>query len=221
MELRRTVIANAVARVGIGPRVGVGPREIEVIASDRTVDRMGDILEPEGVRLENFRRNPIVLAQHDSDQPVARAGWIGIVGAKIMAKVVFPPEGTSERSDEYLRLCKTGVISAVSVGFLPLKVEPIKGTFGLRFIAWELLELSLVSVPANPSAVVTAKSAGDSRAPLIEAARTRLAGIKSGRNYRAYVGQQAAQAALARGRERSEIDQLCRQARLDHDRIRR
>jgi hypothetical protein len=48
----------------------VGERQIRVIASDATPDRMGDVLEPGGCQLDDFRRNPIMLAQHNGDQPI-------------------------------------------------------------------------------------------------------------------------------------------------------
>jgi HK97 family phage prohead protease len=138
--------------------LGVGERQIRVVASDGTVDRMGDILVPYGVDLTNYRRNAIVLAQHDASQPIARCASIGVEGNAVVALIDFPPAGVSDRSDEYLRLMKAGVLGAVSVGFLPLKQEPIGSTGGWKFTQWELLELSVVSVPANPSALVTERS---------------------------------------------------------------
>jgi hypothetical protein len=58
-----------------------------------------------------------------------------------------------------------GVLRAVSVGFHPSKYEPIEGskTGGLRFTEQELVECSLVSVPANPNALALAKALGISR----------------------------------------------------------
>jgi phage head maturation protease len=62
-------------------------------------------------------------------------------------------------ADEYCALAKSGVIKAVSVGFIPIVREPLRdGSF--RFTKWELLELSLVSVPANPNALVIERSLG-------------------------------------------------------------
>jgi HK97 family phage prohead protease len=140
---------------GIRKFVGVvGPRQIGVIASDATPDRVDDILEPAGCRLENFRKNPIVLAQHDTKQPIARCSSIGVENAKLVAIIDFPAQGVSATSDLYLGLAKAGILSAVSVGFLPIEWEPIRNG-GVRYTDWELLELSLVSVPANPSALVT------------------------------------------------------------------
>jgi HK97 family phage prohead protease len=159
--------------------LGVNERQIRVIASDATPDRMGDVLEPRGVQLGNFKKNPIVLAQHDSSQPIAKCASIGVEGNAVVALIEFPPAGVSDRSDEYLRLMKSGIIQAVSVGFLPLEWEPIRGA-GLRFTSWELLELSCVSVPANPSALVTERSvgSGNSRADHLERYRATKAGLE-------------------------------------------
>jgi HK97 family phage prohead protease len=128
----------------------VGERQIKVIASDGSIDLMGDILEPRGAELDQYRKNPIVLAQHASDAPIARCSYIGVENAAVAATIDFPPAGTSERSDEYLALLKAGVLNAVSVGFLPIDREPLRDTGGWRYRRWSLLELSIVSVPANP-----------------------------------------------------------------------
>jgi HK97 family phage prohead protease len=137
--------------------LGVGPRQFRCIASDGTPDRAGDVLDPYGVKLDAFRKNPVILAQHDSTAPIARCARIGIEGNQVVALVEFPPEGVSDKADEYCRLIKAGVISAVSVGFIPLRWEPIKGS-GLKFLEWEMIELSVVSVPCNPSALITERS---------------------------------------------------------------
>ncbi|MDE2582756.1 MAG: HK97 family phage prohead protease [Rhodospirillales bacterium] len=141
----------------------LGARQITVIASDGGRDRMGDILMPGGCVLENFKRNPVVLAQHDAAQPIARCSQIEVSNGQVVATIDFPAEGVSARSDEYLRLVKAGVLGAVSVGFLPLKSEPMRGG-GILYTSWELLELSIVSVPANPAALVTGKAMGAARA---------------------------------------------------------
>jgi uncharacterized protein len=153
------------ARVTAPKRVkflGVGERELRVTASDATPDRMGDILEPAGCILDDYRRNPIVLAQHDGTQPIARCASISKDTFAVSALIKFPPAGVSALSDEYLALAKAGVLGAVSVGFLPVSRKPLPGG-GWRFTEWELLELSVVSVPANPSALITERSFADHR----------------------------------------------------------
>jgi HK97 family phage prohead protease len=114
---------------------------------------MGDILEPGGCQLDGFRRNPIMLAQHDSNQPIGSWPSIQVNGGRLEALGEFAPEGVNAVSDEYCRLAKAGILRAVSVGFLPISYEPLRGG-GLRFTKWDLVELSLVSVPANPNALV-------------------------------------------------------------------
>ena len=165
--VRRTTMPAATKFLG-----NVGEREIKVIASDSTPDRMGDVLEPAGCDLTNYRRNPVVLAQHDANQPIGRCSRIGIEGTAVVATIQFPAEGVSAKADEYCRLMKAGVVSAVSVGFLPKSWTPLSSG-GLRFKEWELLELSAVSIPANPSALVTAKAFGstDRARDLARAAR--------------------------------------------------
>jgi len=55
-----------------------------------------------------------------------------------------------------------GVLRALSVGFDPVEVEP-NGKGGFNFNKWELLELSIVAVPANPGATVLGRSLKDGR----------------------------------------------------------
>jgi hypothetical protein len=54
-------------------------------------------------------------------------------------------------------LAKAGILGAVSVGFRPLKSEPIRGG-DERFTLFELLELSVVTVPCDSDALVIARS---------------------------------------------------------------
>ena len=50
-----------------------------------------------------------------------------------------------------------GLLRAASIGFRPLESSP-NGRGGLSFTRWELLEWSLVAVPANAEAVRALKS---------------------------------------------------------------
>jgi HK97 family phage prohead protease len=157
--LRRAVAGHVTKFLG-----AVGERQIRVIASDATPDRMGDVLEPGGCQLDDFRRNPIMLAQHDSNQPIGSWPSIQVNGGRLEALGEFAPEGVSELADEYCRLAKAGILRAVSVGFMPISYEPLRGG-GLRFTKWDLVELSLVSVPANPNALVIERGWGGQRKP--------------------------------------------------------
>jgi hypothetical protein len=71
------------------------------------------------------------------------------------------PLGTSDRIDEVRRLVEADVLRAVSVGFRDIESVPIdiKNPYdGTRFTKSELVECSLVAVPANPNALAISKS---------------------------------------------------------------
>ena len=47
-------------------------RQVRVIASTPTLDRMGDVVVAEGIRLTAYRANPVILWNHDPGSPIAR-----------------------------------------------------------------------------------------------------------------------------------------------------
>lgn len=124
--------------------------EIIGVASTQTADRDGEVIIQAGWQLDNFRKNPVILAGHDYwSFPVGKATEILIEGSRLLFKMVF---ATTEKGQEAMQLVKEGVLSAFSVGFIP-KTWSDADTIAEA----ELLEISLVSVPANPEAVVLAK----------------------------------------------------------------
>jgi HK97 family phage prohead protease/HK97 family phage major capsid protein len=133
----------------------------DFVLSDETVDRMGDIVKADGWVLANFKKNPIALFGHSSSFPIGTWSNIRVEGGKLLGKLILAGRGTSARLDELISLIEQGVLRAVSVGFVPLESEPIDPKLpwdGTRFLKQELLECSLVSVPANPAALQLAKS---------------------------------------------------------------
>jgi HK97 family phage prohead protease len=137
----------------------VGAREFGGTISDPSTDRMSDILVPGGCDYSAFLRAGTILAQHDAQKPIARPLSVDVRSDRIYMRATFPELGVSDTADEYCRLLKAGIINSFSVGFLPRRWEPIANG-GLRFTQWELLEVSLVSVPALSSAIVTERSLG-------------------------------------------------------------
>ncbi len=133
----------------------------DFVLSDETTDRMGDVVKADGWVLANFKKNPIALFGHNSSFPIGTWSNLRVEGGKLVGHLVLASRGTSARIDELLSLIEQGILRAVSVGFIPLKSEPIddkRPYDGLRFLKQELLECSLVSVPANPAALQLAKS---------------------------------------------------------------
>lgn len=138
-----------------------GTDPLEFVLSDDTVDRYGDVIEQEGWVLTNFRKNPIALFGHSSSFPIGKWSNVRVEGNKLLARLNLAAKGTSARIDELINLVEQGILRAVSVGFSPIESEPIdpkKPYGGVRYTKQELLETSLVSVPANPAALVLAKS---------------------------------------------------------------
>jgi len=135
-----------------------GDRELDFILSDNTKDRMGDIISPDGWVLDNFKKNPIALFNHNSSFPIGTWKNIRVKDEKLIARLQLADEGTSERIDELIRLVQQNVLRAVSVGFQPIETEALADNSGILFKEQELLEASLVTVPANPAAVQLARS---------------------------------------------------------------
>lgn len=136
-----------------------GSDPLTYVMSDETVDRMGDVIEAKGWQLANFAKNPIALFGHDHSFVVGHWSDVRVQGGKLIGKLNLLPAGISERLDEIRAAVQAGVLRAVSVGFTsdPDSVERNKSG-GWRFKAAELMECSLVSVPANPNALQMAKS---------------------------------------------------------------
>lgn len=138
-----------------------GDGGLEFVLSDDTVDRYGDIIDAKGWVLTNFKKNPIALFGHSSSFPIGTWAELRVEGGKLIGKLKLAARGTSSRIDELISLVEQGILRAVSVGFIPIKSEPINPDrpYGpQKYTRQELLETSLVSVPANPAALALAKS---------------------------------------------------------------
>lgn len=140
--------------------------QYEFIASDESVDRYGDIVRADGWELKNYKRNPIVLFQHQSSNPVGISTKAWIESKALLCRIKLAAEGTSPFIDSLRKLLAQRIIRAVSVGFRPTKPpnyvrdEQNDRVTGYEFIGQELLEISLVTVPANANALNMAKSFG-------------------------------------------------------------
>ncbi len=150
----------------------LGDRSVQFTISKEVVDRDGDILRANGVDFSNYMKNPVFLSFHNSREfPLGKVTKFWVEGNAVKAIVYFPPieelstnpEQASEKAklvDFTYHCYKTGMLNAVSVGFIPL--EWIETENGFDILKWELLEFSAVAVPANQDAIAEAvKSFGD------------------------------------------------------------
>lgn len=142
--------------------VGEESRTITGIATTPKVDSYGDIVEPTGVQY----RGPVNLfLYHDTKKPVGNVEFGKATKAGIPFTAKLPDvkeEGTvRDRVNEAWHSLKYKLLQAVSIGFKPIEWSYLDDSNGIRFTSWEMLELSLVGVPANPDAMIqTIKSAG-------------------------------------------------------------
>ncbi len=136
-------------------------RIIEMIGSDESFDRVGDKMYMSGADLTNYKKNPVIIANHNygyTEKPsvIGRALDVNIVGSKMIFKVQF---AETDNGKEWFYLYANKYMNASSIGFIPKEYKP-NDQGGYDFIKWELLELSMVAVPCNPNAVQRAFTDG-------------------------------------------------------------
>jgi HK97 family phage prohead protease len=139
---------------------------LSFVLSDATVDRYGDIIEPTGWQLDNFRRNPVALFGHQASFPIGTWSNVRVDKGQLLGDLEPAEPGTSPRVDEIISLVRQDVLRATSVGFLGLEHEPIdpKQPYDAwRYTKSELVECSVVSIPANPNSLAVARELGISR----------------------------------------------------------
>src|SRR4026207_2494250 len=125
------------------------------IATTPEPDRMGDIIDPLGVQF----KNPLpLLLYHDTKRPV---GWTTFKkptkdGVEFSARfpTIDDPGPLRDRVEEAWQSVKAGLISGVSIGFRALEQVFMPETQSFRFPKTEVMELSLVTIPANASATI-------------------------------------------------------------------
>jgi HK97 family phage prohead protease len=138
-------------------------RTVRFVLSDGSVDRMGDSIDPNGWQLSDYRRNSTVLWAHDaSAPPIGRMVNIFSDGTRLLGDVHFAEPEVYEFADQIFRLVNARYITAGSVGFIPIDfsfADDRDRPFGIDFHEQELLEFSIVPVPANANALIEARAA--------------------------------------------------------------
>lgn len=139
-------------------------RIVRGIATTPEVDRVGDIVDPLGVKFTN----PLAfLWQHRHDQPIGTVKFDkptkdGITFEAEIAQTDEP--GTlKDRLDEAWQSIKMGLVRAVSIGFRPIEYSFMENG-GVRYSETEVFELSAVTIPANSGALISAVKSIDAAA---------------------------------------------------------
>ncbi len=147
-----------------GATKGLGDRTFRFTISTGDVDREGDRIDPRGWHLEAFKQNPVTLWAHDHRiPPIARTTDIGVAGDRLTAVVQFPPPDVHPFADSIHNLIAQGFLSSASVGFRPIRKTINTERGGWDFHEQELLEWSIVGIPALPQAVIARAAVGVNR----------------------------------------------------------
>ncbi|MHC1792126.1 HK97 family phage prohead protease [Solidesulfovibrio sp.] len=137
----------------------VAARTVEFVASTEAVDRMGDSIKLDGWRVDQFKQNPVILFGHDHHAlPIGKALAVGVENGALVVVIQFASAEANPEAEKVFRLIEGGFLNAVSVGFIPIRWEFVDdteaGRCGLDILEAELLEISVVCVPALAEALV-------------------------------------------------------------------
>jgi HK97 family phage major capsid protein/HK97 family phage prohead protease len=144
-------------------------RVIEGVATTPTPDRVNDVVEPEG----GVFNLPIpLLYQHNSSKPIGNVTWAKVSPSEIRVRAQIAAAGVASFIDEAWSLIKAGLVRGLSIGFRPLEEAYDKEKNGYRYLRWELLELSAVTIPANAEASILSVKSAD-RGALAASGRSR------------------------------------------------
>lgn len=143
-------------------------RSARFVMSTEAPDRDKDIIIQSGMNLTEFLKNPQALMFHNSwSFPIGSWEDVQTITAgrpkRTEGTLKFVPAGKDAQADLAAFHVENGSLRAVSIGFIPKAVrrreeDPVGGWPGYEILESELVECSLVPIPANPGALV--KGAG-------------------------------------------------------------
>jgi HK97 family phage prohead protease len=145
-------------------------RAVAGVISTSALDRWGEVIDPAGVR---WGASVKLLWSHDPRSPIGRAERIAVDGDRVLANFRLASAGVDPTADKAHALLRDGIVDSFSVGGIAHKWS------GNRCTDFEVVEVSLVAVPANPDAVVTSVRNAPEDSPMVTTDRSgvvRIAG---------------------------------------------
>ena len=128
------------------------------VLHDDTVNTYGFRMLTSGAKLEEFRRNPVLLLMHsDHLLPIGRWENIRVEGSRILADPVFDME--DEEAKKIAGKVERGFLRAASIGAWPpeeVSDDPalrLPGQTGFTVTKWTVREASIVTIGANHNAL--------------------------------------------------------------------
>lgn len=162
-EKKRVLLQRGVHLREVIAAPDMGEGIVQFIAATEGVKRDGNTLLNSGWEFNNFSKNPVFLFQHDYSQlPIGQhVQWkvdgpagnqVLRVWSRFVTADIYP------FAERVRMMYEKGFLRAVSIGWIPLEYEPVRNAdeiqTGWLFKRNELLEVSAVSVPADPDAII-------------------------------------------------------------------
>lgn len=127
-----------------------------ILINTASLDRDRDRVMPNGARIVDYLNNPIVQWGHNYRDPWATVGKtnsLTITESGIVADFTLRPAANDQDPQNVIALLwEGGWVRTASIGFVPRKGAP-NAEGGTDFTEWDLLEWSIVPIPANQDAL--------------------------------------------------------------------
>lgn len=127
------------------------------VLHDESVNTYGFRMLTSGADLEEFKKNPVMLYNHDNwDMPIGRWENIRVEGTQILADPVFDmkdpkaAEIARKVQDNFIRACSIGAWVRESSSDTSLRLE---GQTEATVTRWTVREASICNIPANHNAL--------------------------------------------------------------------
>ncbi|ATB41136.1 hypothetical protein CYFUS_006598 [Cystobacter fuscus] len=117
--------------------------------STQVLDRHRDRVRPNSLKTEAYEGNPVLLWNHDDCEPAVGTARVFREGDEWFMEPTF--DEVDELSKTVSAKVKAGTLRTCSIRFRILRYEP-NAEGGLDYEEVELLEVSIVNIPANPEA---------------------------------------------------------------------
>lgn len=148
------------------------------VFSNQAVGRDGHVVLNRGIQTANYLRNPVILWAHDDKQPpIGRGSDIDTGGANCRMNVTFIDRDVLPFAGTIRDLVAGKWLRALSMSWQPLEwnfSQDRSRPGGIDFTKVDLLEVSVVGLPALADALLDARSHGINTQPLGEWAERAL-----------------------------------------------
>jgi HK97 family phage prohead protease len=138
-------------------------RSVTFVISTNDEDRYGEIVDQKSWDFKSYKQNPLLLWGHDPEQPENVLGTASNLkvaqdGSQTTAELTFDSD-INPKAGLVFEQIKRGTLRTVSVGFMNHSFEVENDVPVLKDN--ELLEISVVPIPANPGAIALGLKSGE------------------------------------------------------------